>query len=660
MKNKPSRQVQRARRRAGLSTPQGQRGAAAVFAVGAILAGLLVTVLAINVGMLYYAQRDLQRLATLGAMAGVQVSSGCRNSGAPGVPGNLSLVTAQVLQGIKNNNQSSDGTDNGSAALLTGIGGSPAVQGGKIDDSSGIHTFAVLTDGSQQIDAVRVNLTKPAPGLFSRFLSSAPVVLMASSTAREQPLGAFSIGSTLANLNTANSALLNPILGGLLGTTLNLSAVDYQGLAQTQLSLANLMVAANVTDLSQLLAIDTNAAGLEALLAAATATVNPSVANLLTGLTLGSTQGGADVPLATLLGNIGVGLNPTVNDVAANVPFINVLDMLQQIGEAAAGKTGITIALTPAVTVPGLANINVFLKVLEPPQVSALGPVGTSQSTAQIRLMLRANVDTSGVLGLLSALAKATINLGVDVDVAAAQGTISSLICPSDSKPNPSATVAVKTGLVLLTLGGFSGNPATDPSISAPDTPLLNVTLLGLPIVTLGVKQPVNDNPGIGSGSGTTTPFTNYTTPTPLPLPNTHSYIYQACNDTLGNPCAAPDPTNPQTPVSSTNIAAGITALIGSLAAKNNLQVDVLGIGLGGLLDPIIAALNTALLTPVTSLVDGLLNPLLALLGVQVGSGTVLWEVFESGQPIVVTNCLPITVPKGTAPPANACPTSGG
>ncbi|MBV8063850.1 MAG: hypothetical protein JOY51_09645, partial [Nevskia sp.] len=92
---------------------------------------------------------------------------------------------------------------------------------------------------------------------------------------------------------------------------------------------------------------------------------------------------------------------------------------------------------------------------------------------------------------------------------------------------------------------------------------------------------------------------------------------------------------------SSTNIAAGITTLVGNLTTGNNLDPVLLSASLAPLLNPIVAALNTALLTPVTSLVDSLLNPLLAALGVQVGSGTLLWELFETGQPAIVTTALP-------------------
>lgn len=587
--------------------------------------------LAINVGMLYYAQRDLQKSATMAALAGVQIASGCRNGG---VPGNTSAVTLQVLSSLQLNNPST-----AYAALLTGINGAPAVQVGRVDDRPGVHTFVALADGSPQIDAVRVNLTRPSPSVFGSgfFPGAAPVILKASATAQQQPLGAFSIGSTLLSLNTSQS-ILNPLLGGMLGTSVNLSVISYNGLAQTQISLANLMIAANVTDLNSLLAISTNAAGLQAILVSATNQVNPAAASLISGLTLGNTQAGTSVSLASLLGNIGGGLNPLVTDAAAQLPFTNALDLLAALGYAAAAKNGMTITLPVSVQVPGLLNIYLFLQILQPMQPSGFGPIGTSQNTAQIILKLRANVDPSGVLGLLSALAKATINLGLDVTVASAKGTISTLVCPTDASPNPSATVALNTGLITLNLGGFNGNPQTDPPIGVTDAPLLNVTLLGVPIVTLGVKNPVPAQ--FGSGTGTAGPFTNYAPPQLLQN-TTHNYLYLACNDTSLNPCAAPDLSNPQTPVSSTNIASGLSTLVGNLANKNNLNVDVLGLGLGPLLDPIISALNTALLAPVTGLVDSLLNPLLAALGVQVGSGTVLWQAFETGVPVIVTVAQP-------------------
>src|SRR5262249_37127720 len=151
--------------------------------------------------------------------------------------------------------------------------------------------FVALSDGDPRINAVAVNLTAQKPGLIGSFFSDASSrTLYASATAAQQPLGGFSVGSTLASLNTTSSTLLNPLLSALLGTSVNLNAVDYVNMASTQISLANLMVAAGVNDLNSLLALNTNVAGLQQILAAATNTVNPSVAQLIQGLTLGNAQ----------------------------------------------------------------------------------------------------------------------------------------------------------------------------------------------------------------------------------------------------------------------------------------------------------------------------------------------------------------------------------
>src|SRR5690606_20780764 len=54
-----------------------QTGAAAVFAAIAAGAGLTALALAIDVGRLYAAQRDLQRIANLAALDAARVTGGC-------------------------------------------------------------------------------------------------------------------------------------------------------------------------------------------------------------------------------------------------------------------------------------------------------------------------------------------------------------------------------------------------------------------------------------------------------------------------------------------------------------------------------------------------------------------------------------------------------
>lgn len=660
MNDKSNRQRRRTASAAPMATPQRQQGAAAVFLIAAIIAALTAMALSFNIGMLYFAQRELQKEATLAAMAGVQVGGGCLNAGKPG---SLTNVQAAVQQAIQNNGNYSPA---GALALMTGINGSAAVEVGRTVDTTGKHVFQPLTAGDSRIDSVRVNLTRPSPSIFGAGLlpGARTVVIQASATARQQPLGGFHIGTTLASLNTSNSPLLNPLLTALLGTSINLKAVDYTNMAGVQLSLANLMVAAGVNDLNSLLALNTNIAGVKQILAAATGTVNPSVAQLVQGIGLGNAQANTNIALADLLGNLGNGLNPTVTDAASLAPSLDLLDLLTQLGEAAAAKNPNNfLQLNFGPSVPGLFNLQIFLSVQQPMQ-SGFGPVGATAQTAQITLRVRANIDTALLNGIFALLKTLTlgitnfsvdpINIGLDLLVGNATGTLDSLTCPTDAKPAPTATVGVNTHVATLQkLGTFVGAPSSNPDIVAGN--LLNITtntgLLGLDLLDLTVA--IKTLPGalnVGNSTGAEAgPFSIYDMPTqPVTTTQPHVYNYIACNS-LGSPanhCASQvDPNNPYQAIPSGNLLGGISTYIGNLVAKNNLTIVIkllnIPIDLSAILDPLVALINTLVLTPLTSLLDQLLNPLLALLGVQLGSGTVLMDNVVIGTPTLVTTALP-------------------
>ena len=78
-----------------------QRGAAGVFLVISLLLLVPILALALNIGQLYYAQRDLEKQATLAALSATQVASGCANDGRPGL---LAAVTQEVIRIIAANN----------------------------------------------------------------------------------------------------------------------------------------------------------------------------------------------------------------------------------------------------------------------------------------------------------------------------------------------------------------------------------------------------------------------------------------------------------------------------------------------------------------------------------------------------------------------------
>ncbi|MDE0855063.1 MAG: hypothetical protein OSA97_11650, partial [Nevskia sp.] len=647
--------------------PGRQRGAAAVFGAVALLAGVIAMLLSINIGILYFAQRDLQRLAVLGAMAGVQTASGCLNGGGAS---DTTSVTTRVKTALSSNLP----TGSDPAKLLNAIGGVPAVQLGMVTTgkpgattNDGLRHFSSLSDHDVRINAVVVNLTEPQPAILGASLFNAtPGTLYASATAMQQPLAGFKIGSTLVSLN---GGLLNALLSALLGSSISLSAVDYNNLASTQISLAGLELAAGVNDLSSLLSLTTNVAGLQQILVTATNTVNPSVANLLQGLTLGNAVANQNVPLASLLGGVGNGLNPTVTDAASLVPSLDLLDLLTQIGQAAAGQSSnhfLQLQITPSI--PGLLNTFIFLSVEEPMQ-QGFGPVGTTAQTAQIRLQLRLNVDTSLVNGIFSLLQTLSvgllsftvqpINLGVDVYVAKAVGTLDSLYCPAEASNStagsgmPSAQVGVNANVATVKVGTFSGSAQSNPGITFGNLLSINGTLLGIPTVglTVAINNPLPQPLLVGNTNGAQAgPFTIYQIPSgPISTTAPHSYNYLACNNLVAlNPCtSSSDPNNPYAPIPSTNLLAGISTYIGQLVNQNELTITptVLGVSIpvGALLDPLLSAINSLLLAPLTNLLDLLLNPLLQLLGLQVGSATVLMSNVVTGPPVLVNTALPGT-----------------
>ncbi|MFI4979702.1 MAG: hypothetical protein ACHQIO_05090, partial [Nevskiales bacterium] len=238
--------------------------------------------------------------------------------------------------------------------------------------------------------------------------------------------------------------------------------------------------------------------------------------------------------------------------------------------------------------------------------------------------------------------------IGVDLKVANATGTLTSLQCPSAGTANPSAMVGVSTQIATLVVGPF------DPSEVATGEPLGDgalLTVLGGVVakVTLNSKKigPVNVGSTMSQPTG---PYDTYTAVQGVSDPGSGAtYVHQTAFTAV-----APD--NTDTVGTKAPLASTINSLLGTLTANNNLQVCVLAvICVGPLVDPILSALN-GLLTPLASLLlDPLLESLMNLLGLQLGTATVTMSGAIIGQPVLVTTCLPVT---GT--PSAACPAGGG
>lgn len=331
-----------------------------------------------------------------------------------------------------------------------------AVELGAVATVGGVRQFTA--GGSAQ--AVRVVATRKVPAsLFAGGFFGTQVQLQAQAVAMASPpIASFTAGSFLARLDTTTSPLLNALLGGLLGSSVNLDLVSYKGIAATNITLLDLIkVQGNVGTVDGLLGLDLQVGDLLGLVVAAVdqkglADVSASLAlQELLRLSLNS-------PLHLKLGDL---LNISVPDkqAAANVN-IDVLSLLTTALFVANGKNAVGLDL-------GLLGIGVSLRVIEPPQLAigpAAGPNGeacTTAKTAQIRLSL----NTAGLAPL--------VDLGLNVEVA--QGS-ANLMRISDNGDRTQVGIDAHPGVADVSLTNSAGTGPAE-------------VLAGL--VTVGLNLPI-------------------------------------------------------------------------------------------------------------------------------------------------------------------------
>src|SRR5690606_23782187 len=88
-------------------------------------------------------------------------------------------------------------------------------------------------------NAVRVTLQTRSPLVFGKFITGHDHFdIRTQATATTTALASFAIGSRLVSLN---GGLLNAMLGSMLGTTLSLSAMDYQALVDAKIDAFDFM-----------------------------------------------------------------------------------------------------------------------------------------------------------------------------------------------------------------------------------------------------------------------------------------------------------------------------------------------------------------------------------------------------------------------------------
>ncbi|MDT9593873.1 hypothetical protein RDV89_12390 [Nocardioides zeae] len=579
-----------------------QRGAVAVVVAVMLSLLLIAAAFAVDLNMQRVAARDAQAAADL-----------------------IALDMARELDGSKR-------SDYDDGALRTAFEASVARNaegfGADVDDftydlvvAQGAGGWAVA-GADEHPDAVRVR----AVGSVDRLFTSGTGGVVRRAVATSDNSACFRVGSFIAGLDTAESALLGPILNALLGSSVQLDAVSYQGLAGANVSLLSLVEtgALGVGTVDELLELP---ALRVADLFLASATVLDRQGNAVQADVLRTIA--ADVGTPTVaVGNL-VSAAPGAN--AALEAGLNVLDLVTS--SAFLIQDGRTVAVPNlGITLPGVASITSSLTVVEPMK-TACRRTGGEVETSQVRLDLTATINPSaaiaGVNGLLSTVGNlaqvevepTTLELSVDLGQAIAR--LGKVECDDDGPS--SMTLDLQSSVV----GGISVSATTGLGlrVNNPVSSVVNLlqNLLGLGNI-LGDLLGTNRAPylvldagvEIHAGAGAAEGWRREVT---LPLPGSYEVAPAGARGTA--PVLGPLSVSTTADVSlvSHYFQPGPLGIGGSWRERTVLDTAPL---FGAVVNPILSRLTANVLNPVVQgLQTQVIGPLAELLGLQLGGADV-------------------------------------
>lgn len=375
--------------------PGTQRGSI-VISTAIFLGMAIVLLLGAELGYLYSVKREFQKTADLAAMAGAQQTASDATS--------LGCSAAKTAA-----------ESNAAANLGVGILG---VADAAIVATPGRWTRVDgFTTASSGCNAVKVVISKTPDLLLPGIAGNTQSEISATATAaRATPRAALNIRSTLASIDSTKSPLLNAVFGGMLGGSLNLDAVGWNGLVNTNINLLSYLdqlairLGIGAGNYDQVLAAGASVGTLiQAMIDAlqssgSTAQVAIDALNLIK-VAANATSAQPILKLGELLG-VQTGTAAAGLDVD-----LQLFQIVQGMIQIANGKNG--LAADVPITIPNIAGATAKIRVIEPPQVSAVGnpelinaslgvndPNKIYVRTAQVRLLL--SVDLGGITNALS------------------------------------------------------------------------------------------------------------------------------------------------------------------------------------------------------------------------------------------------------------------
>lgn len=627
----------------GFNGSRQQRGAIGLMAAVTLGMVLLFMLLVVDSGRLYLEQRKLQRVADMAVLEAVSRGGNCTGTSTAAGFANQSATRNSFTPGSVQKVNTTCGTLSTNSSQLR-----------------------VFTADATKSDAIRVIATTTVPtsvagglwSLFSKGGFNLNTNLTASAVGSNggAPLAQLTIRSALLTIDSTQSPILDQLVGGLLGGSIKAGVVSWQGLVDTNINL--------LSYLNQLISLNANVGNLDQLLK-----TNIHVTQLLDAAITVLQKNGptADVAVkgltairavvsSTQVLKLGDLINVQSGTPNAGLDTnLRVFDLLQGIVQLAGQQSAATVNVQ--INPFNLVNINVYTKIIQPPQLSAIGnpalirnnPTGPNQisvRTAQVQTRIQIGLPVLNALKPLTDLitnalstvteivgkllnlklvdaisclfscdSVASISLVNDINVyieaASANSYVTDYRCTSDT--SKSLTAQANTALAKISIGASPStgmlptvDVATNSFIISP-VKLININLktcalLGLGGCSTGVGDGGSFNLLVQTNLSPTTQSLDYASPTLLNINQAPYYKKFGSNAnvlTIGS-ASGSIVTTSYTPPTGKSVTGSLLQAVAGLITT--LTTDI------------VSALNKVLV----SLVNPIINTLLSALGVNV------------------------------------------
>ena len=407
-----------------------QRGVAAIFAAVAVLAGITAFGLIYDIGLIYSAQRDLQRVANVAALDAAMATGGCATGA---ISDHLGVAQTQAARSVARN-----GGSQGTQWLNNG-----GVSVGEVATSDGVRRL--LAADPLEEPAVQVVLQRPQPGLILPLVRgnrNAGRTLRAVGAAVAAPTAVLEVGSFAARVSSGAPSVLNGLFANQLGNgPVQITAAGYQGLVEAEVPFEDLFPGDD-TPIEELLR---DPVMLVDLLQA-----------LADGVT-GTGQGAARAALEQLAAAADPALTLVPEDILSVVGdpadtsdtiFLNAGNLATAAIAAARENTPIDLGLVQEI--PGLARVEVTATVLGPARIaigsdllSELGESTTEATSEQLGLNTRIELGPPGA---------PLLHFDVDTSAVRGQASLDDVRCAGPDQPFHEVLVNARTTAADITI----------------------------------------------------------------------------------------------------------------------------------------------------------------------------------------------------------------